>query len=547
MLTVETIGRIRREHFLKGKTIKEIARDLKVSRNTVRRVLRSGATSFEYEREVQPRPKLGRWTAELDELLTRNAAKAAREQLTLIRVFEELRGRGYDGGYDAVRRYARRWAKERGQSTAAAYVPLSFAPGEAYQFDWSHEVVLLSGVTVIVKAAHVRLCHSRMMFVRVYPRETQEMVFDAHDRAFALFKGACGRGIYDNMKTAVETIFVGKQRLYNRRFLQMCSHYLVDPIACTPASGWEKGQVENQVGLVRERFFTPRLRFKNLDELNAWLLDKCIAYAKVHHHPELTEQTIWEVFEAERPKLVPYAGRFDGFHSVQASVSKTCLVRFDNNKYSVTASAVGRPVEVHAYADRIVIRQDGRIVAEHPRSFGRGNTVYDPWHYVPVLARKPGALRNGAPFKDWVLPAAMERVRAAPARVDRRGSCHPGLRRSAWPVSDRDSNQAPDRPGHPDRRARRPSRPPRETILVPVSATDSCSASSVRRASRRTVPSAGVCRTAFVSRFCRTRTRRGEQVMPDTPTRSVSSRRPFACADAAMVDMAEPTASSSAT
>ena len=344
-------------------------------------------------------------------MLTSNAAKAAREQLTLIRVFEELRGRGYDGGYDAVRRYARRWGKERGQSTAAAYVPLSFAPGEAYQFDWSHEVVLLSGVTVIVKAAHVRLCHSRMLFVRVYPRETQEMVFDAHDRAFALFKGACGRGIYDNMKTAVETIFVGKQRLYNRRFLQMCSHYLVDPVACTPASGWEKGQVENQVGLVRERFFTPRLRFKNLDELNAWLLDKCIAYAKVHRHPELTEQTIWEVFEAERPKLVPYAGKFDGFHAVQASVSKTCLVRFDNNKYSVTASAVGRPVEIHAYADRIVIRQDGRIVAEHPRSFGRGDTVYDPWHYVPVLARKPGALRNGAPFKDWPLPASLERVR----------------------------------------------------------------------------------------------------------------------------------------
>jgi hypothetical protein len=244
------------------------------------------------------------------------------------------------------------------------------------------------------------------------------MVFDAHDRAFALFKGACQRGIYDNMKTAVETILVGKERVYNRRFLQMCSHYLVDPVACTPASGWEKGQVENQVGLVRERFFTPRLRFKNLDELNAWLLDKCIAYAKAHRHPELTDQTIWEVFEAERPKLVPYAGRFDGFHSVPASVSKTCLVRFDNNKYSVAANAVGRPVEVHAYADRIVIRQDGRIVAEHPRSFSRGDTLYDPWHYVPVLARKPGALRNGAPFKDWVLPASMERVRRKLAGVD---------------------------------------------------------------------------------------------------------------------------------
>ena len=418
MLTVETIGRIRREHFIKGKTITEIARDLKVSRNTVRKVLRSGETSFEYEREVQPRPKLGRWTTDLEQLLAANAVRPAREQLTLIRIFEELRGSGYDGGYDAVRRYARRWAKQHGQATAAAYVPLSFAPGEAYQFDWSHEVVLLGGATVIVKAAHVRLCHSRMLFVRAYPRETQEMVFDAHDRAFALFRGACRRGIYDNMKTAVEAVFVGKDRLYNRRFVQMCSHYLVDPVACTPASGWEKGQVENQVGLVRERFFTPRLRFKNYDELNAWLLDKCIAYAKAHRHPELSEQTIWEVFEAERPKLVPHAGRFDGFHAVPASVSKTCLVRFDNNKYSVAASTVGRPVEVHAYADRIVIRQDGRIVAEHPRSFGRGETIYDPWHYVPVLARKPGALRNGAPFKDWVLPAAIERVRRKLATAD---------------------------------------------------------------------------------------------------------------------------------
>src|ERR1700751_714235 len=243
MLVVETVARIRREHFVKGKTIKEIARDLKVSRNTVRKGLRSGETSFEYERSVQPRPKLGRWAAGLDELLNGNAAKPAREQLTLIRIFEELRGRGYDGGYDAVRRYVRRWTKDRGQATAAAYVPLSFAPGEAYQFDWSHEVVLLSGVTVTVKSAHVRLCHSRMLFVRAYPRETQEMVFDAHDRAFALFRGACGRGIYDNMKTAVETIFVGKKRLYNRRFLQMCSPYLVDPVACTPASGWEQGKV----------------------------------------------------------------------------------------------------------------------------------------------------------------------------------------------------------------------------------------------------------------------------------------------------------------
>jgi hypothetical protein len=110
--------------------------------------------------------------------------------------------------------------------------------------------------------------------------------------------------------------------------------------------------------------------------LNAWLVDKCLEYAKAHPHPERPDRTVWEVFEEERPKLVPHRGRFDRFHALPASVSKTCLVRFDNNKYSVSASAIGRPVEVQAYADRIVIRQDGRVVAEHPRCYGRGETIY---------------------------------------------------------------------------------------------------------------------------------------------------------------------------
>ena len=418
MLVVETIASIRRAFFVQKKPIKVICRELRVSRKVVRKVLRSEATEFRYEREKQPLPKVGPWRAQLEGLLLSNERRAARERLTLIRIFEELRGLGYEGGYDAVRRYARNWQRSRHASTVDAFVPLTFAPGEAYQFDWSHEVVLLNGTTVTVKVAHVRLCHSRMLFVRAYPRETQEMVIDAHDRAFAFFKGACRRGLYDNMKTAVETVFIGKDRLYNRRFLQMCGHYLVEPTACTPSAGWEKGQVENQVGLVRERFFTPRLRFKSYDELNAWLLDRCVAYAKAHKHPEFAGQTMWSSFEAERASLVPYAGRFDGFHALPASVSKTCLVRFDNNKYSVMAKAVGRPVEIHAYADRIVIRQDGAIVAEHRRCFGRGETIYDPWHYVPVLARKPGALRNGAPFKDWVLPAALERVRRKLGTVD---------------------------------------------------------------------------------------------------------------------------------
>ncbi len=194
MLVVETIARIRREFFVKGRSIKEIVRDLKVSRNTVRKVLRSGETAFSYVRGVQPLPKLGRWRDDLDRMLAGNEAKAARERLTLIRIFEELRGLGYEGGYDAVRRYARTWQRGRQQSIAEAYVPLSFAPGEAYQFDWSHEVVLLNGTTVTVKVAHVRLCHSRMLFVRAYPRETQEMVFDARTGPSPSSGGPAGAG-----------------------------------------------------------------------------------------------------------------------------------------------------------------------------------------------------------------------------------------------------------------------------------------------------------------------------------------------------------------
>jgi len=395
-----------------------IVRDVKVSRNTVRKVIRSDRTAFSYGRQVQPMPKLGPWRDALEGMLEANEGKGKRERLTLLRISEDLEGLGYGGGYDAVRRYARAWRRRRSSLSTPAYVPLEFAPGEAYQFDWSHEYVIVAGVTTKIKAAHVRLCHSRMFLTRAYPRETQEMVFDAHERAFRLFGGACRRGIYDNMKTAVDAVFVGKERSFNRRFVQMCGHYLVEPVACTPGAGWEKGQVENQVGTVRRQLFTPRLRFKTYDELNAWLLDQCVAYAKRHPHPVFKDKTIWQVFEEERPFLVDYRGPFDGFHAVPASVSKTCLVCFDANKYSVAASAVGRPVDIHAYAERIVIRQDGEVVGEHARRFGRGQTIYDPWHYVPVLARKPGALRNGAPFKDWALPGALGRVRARLAGHD---------------------------------------------------------------------------------------------------------------------------------
>lgn len=240
MLRVETIARIRREH-AGGKSIRAIARDHRMSRHTVRKYLRSGQTEAVYERATQPHPRLGSHIAALESLLEENEKRTARDRLSWRQLFESLVAQGYRGGYDAVRRYARRWHERRrraGDGVTGAFVPLAFDPGEAYQFDWSEEWIVLNGATTKVQVAHVRLCHSRMPFMRAYLRQTLEMVLDAHVRAFVFFGGACERGVYDNMKTAVDVVFTGKTRQFNRRFAQMCSHYLVEPTACTPASGW---------------------------------------------------------------------------------------------------------------------------------------------------------------------------------------------------------------------------------------------------------------------------------------------------------------------
>ena len=139
----------------------------------------------------------------------------------------------------------------------------------------------------------------------------------------------------------------------------------------------------------------------SLVELNGWLEDQCIAYAKRHKHPEFKDRTIWEVFQEEQASLVELRGPFDGFVEKTVRATTTCLIMVDHNRYSVDARAAGRIVLVRSHAERIVVLLDDQVVADHVRQFRRNLVMYDPWHYLPVLARKPGALRNGAPFKDW--------------------------------------------------------------------------------------------------------------------------------------------------
>ena len=421
MLVVETIAKVRRAHLVGGKGIKTIARELGLSRNTVRRVLRSGETSFAYERSEQPSRKLGAHLVRLDAMLTQNAARPRRERLTLTRIHDLLGREGCEASYSAVRRYAQRWTREqRGFPTAGeAFVPLSFAPGDAYQFDWSHERVEIAGAPQTVKVAHLRLCHSRRFYIRAYPRETQDMVFDAHARAFAALGGVPRRGIYDNMKTAVDAIYAGKTRRFNRRFEEMCSHYLVEPVACTPASGWEKGQVENQVGYARDNIFRPRACFASLEELNGWLEAECARRAREDRHPEQRDRTVWQVWEDERAALKRLCRPFDGFHTVEATASATCLVSFDRNRYSVMARAARKAVQIRAYANRIEVRSRGRA---RGRARTRSSAATALSTILGIICRcwraNPARCATARPFQDWALPPGLDRLRRKLGRGD---------------------------------------------------------------------------------------------------------------------------------
>jgi len=411
VLSMDHIAEIRRRHFISGETISEIARSLNLSRPTVRKALQA-ETEPVYQRQVQPTPKLGDFKDQLTDWLVFDSKLPKRRRRTAQRLFECLQVEGYQGSYGPVQRFVLDWKRESGKQPVAnqAFVPLVFPAGETCQFDWSYEYVVLGGVLQTIKVAHFRLSYSRKMFLVAYPRETQEMVLDAHTRAFAYFSGVPKRMIYDNLKTVVDAIFVGKDRQFNRRFLTMANHYLFEPVACTPESGWEKGQVENQVGNVREWLFTPTPKFSSFDDLNAWLALRCQELAN-RRHPEQTARTIADCFAEEQPLLLPIKAVFDGYVEKTMRVSSTCLVKVDHNRYSVPAEWVNRVVSVRLTAGRIRLVAERQVLAEHARCYGRNQLVCDPWHYLPILEQKPGALRHGAPFQQWDLPTPIRIVR----------------------------------------------------------------------------------------------------------------------------------------
>ncbi len=400
---------IRRWRLRDGMAIREIARRTGLSRNTIRKYLKQEVVEPKYPDRQSP-SKLDDFAPKLTAWLKTEANKNRKQRRNLRQLYADLVALGYTGSYDRVAAFARQWRQSQQEVARTAgrgtFIPLTFAPGDAFQFDWSEDWAMIGREKTKFQIAQFKLSYSRAFYLRAYPLQTHEMLFDAHNHAFRVLGGVPRRGIYDNMKTAVDRIRKGKARDVNQRFQAMVSHYLFEAEFCNPASGWEKGQIEKNVQDSRHRIWQSAPAFENLEALNAWLEQRCISLWSDLRHPEQSSMTVAEAWQEERSGLMPTPAAFDGFVEHTKRVSPTCLIHFERNRYSVPASFANRPVSLRVYADHLVVAAEGQVITEHSRVIERnhsvsGKTIYDWRHYLSVLQRKPGALRNGAPFAEF--------------------------------------------------------------------------------------------------------------------------------------------------
>ena len=407
------LGKIRRLRLRDGLSISEICRRTGLARNTVKRWLKAGVGAAPKYRRTEGATVLQPYEARLRQWLEADVRRAKRDRRTALALFGQLKQLGFDGSYSRVSEFVRRWRAEGATSAKSAFIPLKFALGEAFQFDWSEESLLIGGLHRKLLVAHTKLCASRAFLLVAYPTQSHEMLFDAHARAFRVFGGVPKRGIYDNMKTAVDKVGVGKRRIVNTRFAAMAAHYLFEPDFCNVAAGWEKGVVEKNVQDSRRRVWqdAAHQRFGSFAELNVWLEARCQALWSALPYPDVEHLTIADALTIERDALMPMVPAFDGYVEAVATVSSTSLVSIERNKYSVPCAFANHKLSVRLYPDRIEAHDDEGLVALHERRFERGEVRYDWRHYIPLVERKPGALRNGAPFDG--LPAPLQQLRTA--------------------------------------------------------------------------------------------------------------------------------------
>lgn len=392
---------IRRAHKVYGKSIREIARIYKHSRKTVRKALKGIEPKYRRKAEVHY-PVIGSHTFSIDEWLQHDLEIHRKQRHTAHRVYTRLvKEQGYTGSESTIRAYVRKKKTELGLIDKEAMIPLEANLESGAELDWGDADIILNGVKKRVKIFCMRSKFSGKIFVRVYPNERQEMFFDGHMEGFDYFGGVFKKMIYDNLKTAVQKILLGRKRSESQAFHSFRSYYCFDSIFCTPSKGNEKGGVEGLVGYARRNFLVPLPEVETIDELNEELLKSCTQHDARKKNPQ-SKGTIEDLFELEKEHLISLPRkRYVNYRILKAKVSKQQIVRVDRNYYSVPMAYIRMQIEVHLGCFDIRFYSAGKKIACHRRLFGCNKYQFDPYHYLRSLERKPGALDMALPLKQW--------------------------------------------------------------------------------------------------------------------------------------------------
>src|SRR5687767_6122801 len=406
MKRVELYARVRHACHVEGLSQREAARRFGIDPKTVAKMLRH-AVPPGYRRSKPPaRPKLGAFTATIDQILMADRSAPAKQRHTAKRIHERLRAEhGFAGGYTIVKDYVR----ERHARAREVFVPLAHPPGHA-QADFGEAVAVIGGVRQKIHIFCLDLPHSDAGFVKAYPAERTEAFLDGHVSAVSFLGGVPRSILYDNTKLAVARILGDGRRERTRSFAELQSHYLFLDRFGRPGKGNDKGKVEGLVGYARRNDLVPLPEVPSLAALNAHLEQRCLA--RLDDRLRGHTQSIGERLERDLDALQPLpASPYDPCDRRPARVSSLSLVRYDRNDYSVPTAYGHRPVLVRGYVDEVVIACGAEIIARHPRCYAREDFILDPLHYLALLEQKTGALDQAAPLQGWDLPEAFATLR----------------------------------------------------------------------------------------------------------------------------------------
>ena len=414
---VEVYAAVRRFVFLEGRSRREAARVFGLSRDTIAKMCRYSAPPGYVRTRPAEKPKLGPLMPVIEAILEADRTAPAKQQHTAKRIFERLRDEhGYGGGYTVVKDHVRR-LRARGWEV---FVPLSHPPGHA-QVDFGEAVAEIGGVRQKAHSFCLDLPQSDACFVKAYPRETTEAFLDGHVSAFAFFGGVPRSILYDNLKLAVAKICGDGRRERTRAFTGLVSHYPFQDRFGRPGKGNDKGKVEGLVKFARANFMTPVPVASSYEALNAMLAERC--RQRQSDRAGRHAGTIRERLAADLAALQRLPGTaLESCEIMAVRVSSTALVRYRGNDYSVPTTHGFQAVVVKGFVEAVVIHCDGLPIARHARSYGHGEFVYDPLHYLALLETKPGALDQAAALQGWALPPAFQHLRhLLEARMGNRG------------------------------------------------------------------------------------------------------------------------------